>query len=322
MPQRTPLMAAPDTQGRRAVGIDFGGTSVKIGLLPDILAEGGPEVIVLPTSQYDSVDALIRGMADGVAALQEGYGEIAAVGCGVPGLVDFDTGHVHQVTNVPGWEDVPLRDILGAKTGLPVLVDNDANCMAYAEWRYGAGRGYRNVVALTLGTGIGGGLIIDSKMFRGSRFAAGEIGQMSIDFQGKVGPYGQPGAIESYMGNRQIGELAAARLGEHETPEGGWTPKAVADLALAGDAAAADIWIEIADWLGSVLANIAWLLNPDAFVIGGGVAKASDLLFKPLERKVRGMVSDVVSDGLRILPAQFGNEAGIVGSAAQALDAV
>ena len=111
-------------------------------------------------------------------------------------------------------------------------------------------------------------------------------------------------------------------LGGREEPEGGWTPKAVAELAGAGDPDAADIWIEIADWLGTLLSNIAWLLNPDAFVIGGGVAKASELLFNPLERKVRGMVSEVVSDGLRILPAHFGNEAGIIGGAAQALDSL
>ena len=308
------------TNGRRAIGIDFGGTSVKVGVLPDILAAGAAAPVVLATQDYGSVGALIGAMADAVSDLRQRHDNIDAVGCGVPGLVDFDTGHVNHVTNVAGWEDVPLRDILKAKTGLPVLVDNDANCMAYAEWRHGAGRGFHNVVALTLGTGIGGGLIIDDRLYRGSRHAAGEIGQMSIDFRGKIGSYGQPGCLESYMGNRQIGGLAAARLGDRPMPEGGWTPKAVAELAAAGDPAACDIWIDVADWLGSVLASIAWLLNPDAFVIGGGVAKASDLLFKPLERKVRGMVSEVVSDGLRILPAHFGNEAGIVGSAAQALD--
>ena len=309
------------TAGRRAVGIDFGGTSVKIGVFPDMLADGGAAPLVLTTGEHRTVDSLISGMANAVHELHDRFDNIAAVGCGVPGMVDFDNGHVNHVTNVDGWSDVPLRDILGAKTSLPVLVDNDANCMAYAEYRHGAASGYRNVVALTLGTGIGGGLIIDGRLYRGSRFAAGEIGQMSIDYQGKVGPYGQLGCLEAYMGNRQIGELASARLRHHQEPEGGWTPKDVAELATAGDPDAADIWIEIADWLGSGLANIAWLLNPDAFVIGGGVAKAADLLFGPLERKVRGMVSEVVSDGLRILPAKFGNDAGMIGSAAQALDA-
>ncbi len=316
------MSGGPETAGRRAVGVDFGGTSVKIAVLPDILGEGARRPVVLPTADYPTADALMAAMAAAVNALQAEYGDIAAVGCGVPGLVDFDAGLVNHVSNVPGWEDVPLRARLEAETGLPALVDNDANCMAYAEWRHGAGRGYRNLVALTLGTGIGGGLIIDGSLYRGSRFAAGELGQMSIDYQGRSGPYGQPGCIEAYMGNRQISELAAARMLDREPPEGGWTPKAVSELAAAGDPVACDIWVEIADWLGSLLASVAWLLNPQAFVIGGGVAQASDLLFRPLERRVRELVSDVVSDGLRILPAQFGNEAGIIGSAAQALDAV
>lgn len=313
-------MSTPETSGQRAIGIDFGGTTVKIGVLPDILAPGGPEPIVLPTADYETVDALVGAMADTVQALRDGFPNVVAVGCGVPGLVDFDDGYVHTLTNVPGWDGVALREILAAKVGLPVLVDNDANCMAYAEWRHGAARGLKNVVALTLGTGIGGGLIIDGKLYRGAGDAAGEIGQMSIDFAGREGPYGLRGAIEAYMGNRQIGDLAEARLIDHQAPEGGWTPKAVADLALQGDAAACDIWIEIADWLGSLLASTAWLLNPDAFVIGGGVANAGDLLFEPLKRKLNGMVSEVISKDLKLLPAQFGSEAGIVGCAAQALD--
>jgi glucokinase len=315
-------MKKPDTRDLRAIGIDFGGTSVKIGALPDILTDGGGEPIVLETAAYGSVDDLIGAIAVSVADISRQHEKMIAVGCGVPGLVDFDRGYVHTLTNVPGWNDIALREILEQETGLPVIVDNDANCMAYAEWRYGAALGCNNVVALTLGTGIGGGLIIEGELYRGARFAAGEIGQMSIDYQGRTGPYGLPGILEGYMGNRQISELAAARLHDRPEPPGGWTPKAVTELAAQGDSVACHIWAEVADWLGSLLASTAWLLNPDAFVIGGGVANAADLLFKPLEQKIRGSVSSVISDGMRILPAHFGDEAGIVGSAAQAIDTV
>ena len=315
-------MKIPDTRDLRAIGIDFGGTSVKIGALSDILTDGGEEPIVLETAAYRSVDDLIGAIAASVTDISRQHEKIIAVGCGVPGLVDFERGHVHTLTNVPGWNDIALRAILEQETGLPVIVDNDANCMAYAEWRYGAALGCSNVVALTLGTGIGGGLIIEGKLYRGASFAAGEIGQMSIDHEGSTGPYGLPGILEGYMGNRQISELAAARLHERPVPAGGWTPKAVTDLAGEGDPVAGQVWIEVAGWLGSLLASTAWLLNPDAFVIGGGVANAGDHLFKPLEEKIRGSVSSVISDGLRILPAHFGNEAGIVGSAAQAIDRV
>ncbi len=304
--------------GTETIGIDFGGTSVKIGLLSEVLGGAAPEVVV--TADHDGPEALVDAMADVVAALRERCPAAAAVGCGVPGLVDVPGGVVKIVTNVPGWEDIPLRELLAEKTGLPAAIDNDANCMAYAEFRHGAARGYTDVVALTLGTGIGGGLIIGGELYRGSRCAAGEIGQMSIDYRGKTGPYGQPGGLETYIGNRQIGELAAARLHDKPEPEGGWTPKALAERAAAGDAAANDIWIEIADYLGCALASVAWLLNPQAFVIGGGVAKAADLLFEPLERRVRSMVSEVISQDLRILPAQFGNEAGLIGAAALAAE--
>ena len=315
-------MSLPDTKDLRAIGIDFGATSVKIGALPDILKDGGAEPLVLDTSSYGSVDELISAIAEGVAGIGKRHENMIAVGCGVPGLVDFERGFVHTLTNVPGWQGIALRDILERETGLPVFVDNDANCMAYAEWRYGAAMACRNVVALTLGTGIGGGLIIDGALYRGSSFAAGEIGQMSIDHEGNPGPYGLPGILEGYIGNRQISELAATRLHECRVPDGGWSPRAVAQLAAEGDPQARELWLHVAECLGSLLSSIAWLINPDAFVIGGGVANAADLLFNPLEKKIRASVSSVISDDLRILPARFGNEAGIVGSAAQAIDAV
>ncbi len=315
-------MRMNDTSDLRAIGIDFGATSVKIGALPDILKDGGEEPVVLETLSYRSVDDLIGAIAESVAGIGQRHGNMIAVGCGVPGLVDFDRGFVHTLTNVPGWQDIALRDILERETGLPVFIDNDANCMAYAEWRYGAALGLSNVVALTLGTGIGGGLIIEGKLYRGSSFAAGEIGQMSIDHKGSPGPYGLPGILEGYIGNRQISELAADRLHGRPTPDGGWTPRRIAELAAEGDPQACQIWLDVAECLGSLLASIAWLINPDGFVIGGGVANAADLLFDPLEKKIRSSVSSVISDDLRILPARFGNEAGIVGSASQALDKV
>lgn len=305
-----------------SVGIDFGGTSVKLGVCrgDELLEIDEP----IPTASFVGPAALIGEMAVRVAKLKEKYSDIGAIGVGVPGLVDFDHGYVHELTNVPGWKHVPLKAILSEKTGLPVLVDNDANAMAYAEFRYGAARGLKNVIGLTLGTGIGGGLVLNGKMFRGSGFAAGEIGQMSIHFDGKSGHYGNLGALEKYTGNQQIAEHAVQRYAEagiFKKPED-CTPKNIADAAKAGDDIARQIWGEVADWLGTALASIAWLLNPDAFVIGGGVAQAGDLIFDPLKQKVQSMLSTVVWEKLQILPARFSNEAGIIGNAALAADAV
>ncbi len=307
---------------KTSIGIDFGGTSVKIGVCR------GEELLVtdepIPTMQFHGPAALIGEMAARVAKLQKTYPAICAIGVGVPGLVDFDHGFVHELTNVPGWKHVPLKAILSEKTGLPVLVENDANAMTYAEFRHGAARGLKNVIGLTMGTGIGGGLVLDGKMFRGSGFVGGEIGQMSIDYNGKAGHYGNLGALEKYTGNQQIAEHAVLRYSEAgiEKDIADCTPKKIADAAQAGDDIARQIWGEVADWLGTALASIAWLLNPDAFVIGGGVAQAGDLIFTPLKNKVQSMLSTVVWERLQILPARFSNEAGIIGNAALAADAV
>jgi glucokinase len=306
---------------KTSIGIDFGGTSVKLGVCR------GDELLVtdepIPTANFHGPAALIGEMAARVAKLRQTYPAICAIGVGVPGLVDFDHGFVHELTNVPGWKHVPLKAILSEKTGLPVLVENDANAMAYAEFRYGAARGLKNVIGLTMGTGIGGGIVLDGKMFRGSGFVAGEIGQMSIHFDGKPGHYGNLGALEKYTGNQQIAEHAVQRYAEAgiEKDIADCTPKKIADAAQAGDDIARQIWGEVADWLGTAISSIAWLLNPDAFVIGGGVAQAGDLIFTPLKNKVQSMLSTVVWERLQILPARFSNEAGIIGNAALAADA-
>lgn len=305
-----------------SVGIDFGGTSVKLGVCRggELLCTDEP----IPTADFHGPHALINEMAARVGRLRDTYPDIAAIGVGVPGLVDFDRGFVHELTNVPGWKHVPLKTLLAEKAGLPVVVDNDANAMAWAEFRYGAARGLRNVVALTLGTGIGGGLILNGHMHRGSQDSAGEVGQMSIDFAGRAGHYGNLGALEKYTGNHQIAEHAVSRYAEagirKELTD--CTPKAIAEAAEAGDEIARGVWGEVAEWLGTALSSIAWLLNPDAFVIGGGVAQAGDLIFDPLKRKVQSMVSSVVWERLQIIPARFSNEAGIIGNAALAEELV
>lgn len=307
--------------GEHSIGIDFGGTSVKIGVCSGekIVEHTDP----IPTGDYATAEALIDAMIERIHYLEKKHTGIVAVGAGVPGFVDFDHGFVHDLTNVPSWVDVPFRRILEDKTGLRAVVDNDANCMVYAEWRYGSARGYKNLVALTLGTGIGGGIILEGNLYRGSRFGAGEIGQMSIDYRGRAGEYGNTGAAEKYVGNARIAEHAILKYASAGVAKsaGDCTPRKIAEAAQEGDDIARQIWSDVADWLGTALSSVVWLLNPDAIVIGGGVARAGDLLFDPLRKKVQSMLSPVFWEDLQLLPARFGNDAGIIGSAALALDA-
>jgi glucokinase len=216
-----------------------------------------------------------------------------------------------------------LAALLSEKTGLPSIIENDANAMAYAEWRFGAGRDRPNVICMTLGTGVGGGLILDGKLFRGSQLGAGEIGQMIIEPHGVPGHYGNFGALEKYVGNQQIGERAQeaySAAGIARTPEE-LTPLFLETAALSGDEIAAKLWENIGFEIGIMLTNITWLLNPDRIVIGGGVAKAGRLLFDPIKRTIRERVSAVYYDQLEVVPAELGNDAGIIGSAALAIDA-
>lgn len=304
------------------LGIDFGGTSVKIGVVRGDEVIG--EIVRIPTRKHNGPDALIGAIVEEIVQLRETYPKIAAIGIGVPGAVDFENGVTYNLTNVPGWANVPLRDIVSEKTELPTILENDANCAAYAEFRCGVGQGYRNVVVVTLGTGVGGGLILNGELYRGSQFAAGEIGQMSIDYDGVEGPYGNWGALERYVGHQQITEIAVRRFREagREIREDNCSPEALAKAAYSGDEIAHQVWSVVARYLGSSLASVVYLLNPDAIIVGGGVSYAGDVLFDPLKERVHSMLSEEFSEQLHIVHARFGNTAGIIGSGALAAELV
>lgn len=301
------------------IGIDFGGTSIKLATVSGADLVG--EIRRIPTQEFVSQEELLAEIVSVVAELRAETAGITGVGMGVPGAVDFASGKTYHLTNVAGWSGLPLRQILTDRIGLPTILENDANCMTFAEWRYGAAAGSQQAVCVTLGTGVGGGLILNGSLYRGSTFAAGEIGQMSIDHRGVPGPYGNSGALERYIGNRQISELATslyAKRGKAEPAD--TSPEGLTVLAQDGDPVAREIWNEVADYLGACLINIVYLLNPETIVIGGGVAQAGDLLFAPLRRKLTSGLTGECIDHLQILPACFGNTAGIIGSAALAAE--
>jgi len=303
-----------------SLGIDFGGTSIKIGVVK------GQEIIdfctPIPTQEFETPSELIKAIGDCVSDLRKKHPDIQAIGVGVPGFVNLDKGLVYQLTNVPGWVHVPLRDQLSALTGLPCTIENDANCMAYAEWKLGSGKGMHHLLCLTLGTGVGSGIISNDILLHGSHSTAGELGQTSIDLRGRKGGYGNMGALENYIGNQEITKEAQAeyaRQGVTRSLEE-CTP---ADLTLAaesGDTIAIDIWRGVAEKLACAIVNACWLLNPEAIIIGGGVAKAGPFIFEPLETFIRTQLSTPFYSHLKILPAHFCNDAGIIGAAALALE--
>ncbi len=305
---------------KTAIGIDFGGTSVKSGVVEEgkIIARLKP----IRTHDHAGHDSLLEAIRRAIEELREQHPEVAAVGAGLPGMVDSINGRVWQLSNVPGWEDIPLTALLEEWTGLPAVIDNDANAMAYAEWLYGAGHEGTNVICMTLGTGVGGGLILDGKLYRGSRLGAGEIGQMTIDPNGVPGEYGNFGALEKYVGNNQIAERAQLLYRESgltKTLEE-CSPIALEKSANAGDTIAHKVWEEVGFAIAITLCDIVWLLNPDRIVIGGGVGQAGEYVFGPIRKVIEERTMKIFHEGLTIAPAKLGNDAGIIGSAALALD--
>ena len=291
------------------IGIDLGGTNLKIGLCDPSCAIIKKHV--LSTGSFDDKEALIGAITASVSVIMREAGlaksAVSGVGIGLPGPVDFDNGVVHFFPNIPGWREVKLRDILRDRLRLKVRVDNDANLMALAESRLGAARGARNAVCVTLGTGVGGGLIIDGKLFRGSTYAAGEIGHIPINEKGPACGCGAFGCLETYIGNRRILAHARGVFGREVTLE------EISRLASAGDRKAAGVWEYVGAKLGTGLAGVVNLLNPDCVVIGGGVANAGTVLFDSVRVTLLRRAMPMQAKHVKIRKAQLADP-GIIGA--------
>jgi glucokinase len=303
-----------------AIGFDFGATTIKTGVVRDgsILERGK----VIETLQDGDTGGLIQEMIDEIQSLRSKHPETTAVGFGVPGIINPITGVVINLTNVKGWKEIPLRSIVQEKTGLVANLENDAKAMAYAEWRHGAGAQVPNVVCVTLGTAVGGALILNGKLYRGATFVAGEIGQMSIDYQGVDFVYGNRGALEAYVGHYKIADRAKelySTTGKEITDEQA-DPKSLSAAADRGDGLAEAVWQEIGLKIGVGLTNVIWLVNPDRIVLGGGVAQAGERLFKYIRDTIKHRCEKTFWEKLEIVPATLGNDAGIIGAASLALE--
>ncbi|HMO50239.1 MAG TPA: ROK family protein [Kiritimatiellia bacterium] len=309
---------------RYAVGVDFGGTSVKIALVDDrgnLLAQ---ERIITEhvKDRSEWLDAVCRA----INAIK-GERTICGVGVGVPGFVDYDRGYIYDLANVPGWTGVPLADLLEERLHLPVRIDNDVNAMALGECTFGAGRTFQHAVFVTLGTGVGGALLIHNQLYRGAHSMAGEIGHVSIDMNGRVSPQGK-GGLEQYVGNRRIIERAVEALEAGRASmiddlcQGdrfAISPKIIKEAAVKGDALALEILDFVTDCIATAFASIAYILQPQAFIVGGGVAQDADLLFELLRKHLAERLSPHFFKKLEIKTAELGPDAGMIGCATLAL---
>jgi glucokinase len=303
------------------LGVDIGGTDIKLGL---VAGEGAPgESGKIPTRPAEGPEAAASRVSRWLADRTGGTGPIAAAGVDCAGLVDGERGFLHVSPNLSGWENVPLRDIFERALGVPAIVENDANAAAYGEWAMGAGRGMRNFVCLTLGTGVGGGIIIDGALYRGSSGFAGEIGHAVIRADGPLCGCGNRGCLEALVGARAIVERATGMLRAAGAPGNAWgdspTVETLSRAAASGDAVAAAAFEETGRWLGIALANVVHILAPEAIAIGGGVAGAGDFILEPARAALRDCVMDESMASVRIVPAALGNRASFIGVSLLAL---
>ncbi len=313
------------------VGVDLGGTNIVVGAM----SNDGTQQFGMhsqPTRSEEGVDRVIARMAEMVettitTAMQETGAPRSAfrgVGIGAPGPLDRENGVVLVAPNLK-WNNVPLRDRMAALTGLPAAIDNDANCATYGEWWIGAARGGRNVVGITIGTGIGGGLILDGKLYHGSSDMAGELGHITIDQTGRRCGCGNYGCLEAYASGPAIAERAREALAFDQPsmlPDlvngdlSRITAQTVYDAASQGDTIAREVVRDTARFLGTGIANLLNIFNPDVVVIAGGVTLAGEALFEPLRMEVRRRAFRPAVQAVRIVPGELPGTAGVVGAVA------
>ena len=314
---------------RHVVAVDVGGTKILTAVVSDrgeILAQRRAET---PQTGVDPVLEVITATV--LAALHDARvpaGEIAGVGVGAPGPLNPDSGIVFEAPNLSGWRDVPLKDSLEARLSLPVFVEHDATAAALGEWWRGAGRGVHDLIYLTVGTGIGGGIIIGDQVVHGVTGTAGEVGHMTIDVNGPPCPCGRStGCLEALASGTAIARMAreaiAAEVQTAVLAIAGGDPNAVeaahvVEAARQGDRVAREIFGRAATYLGVGVANLLNLLNPARVIIGGGVSKAGDLLFDPVRRIARQRAFERPGRDAEIVAAALGDDAGPVGVAAVA----
>lgn len=315
----------------QVIGIDLGGTAIKLGRF----GKDGTchQFLTVPTPQPATPKAVVDVMTETILLAQrsafdvgdsrnstfsqnipkpdlsgppapiDNTGDIQAIGIGVPGPTDAQ-GRISKVAiNLTDWREVPLAEWLEEKTGLPVVIANDANCAGLGEAWLGAGSQFRNMIMLTLGTGVGGAIILDGKLFVGHQGAAGELGLITLNPDGPPCNSGNNGSLEQYVSVQAIRRAT------------GKEPLELANLALAGDRFALEFWQDYGRLLGAGLANLIYVLTPEAVIIGGGVSAGAELFLPMAKKEIERRVLSSSRLGLQLLTAKLGNQAGIAGAA-------
>jgi glucokinase len=311
------------------LGLDLGGTN----MVGAALTTEGKLVAKskVPTEASGGLEHVLGRMADCLEDVLEECGcareDVLAAGVGAPGPLNQQTGVVYTPPNLPGWKDVPLADELNRRLNVAVFIENDANCAAYGENWLGAGRDFKDLICLTLGTGVGGGIILNNELVRGVDGTAGEIGHLIIEMNGRKCNCGSHGCLEQYGSATGIVSTAREAIEQGEgtvlteiVPD--LTKLTAKDVSVAmdqGDEVARRVITQTGEFLGIGIASLVNLLNPEVVVLCGGVIAAGEALFKPIRETVKKRAFPVPSTRARIVPSVLGDDAGVIGAAGVAL---
>lgn len=306
------------------IGIDVGGTNVKIALVNDlgqIIYSNSVPTRAEMGYEY-TVNNIKQAIYDLLKETKSDSKDIEGIGFGFPGQVDYQAGIVKNAPNIPGWVEIPIAKIFEDEFHIPTRVDNDVRCAALGELKYGAGKGTENLICITVGTGIGSGLIINGKLVRGASNAAGEIGHIKLQMQdGPICGCGDTGCLEAFASGPAIVAMAedyikGGKSTKYREMANGnpITPYIVCEAAKAGDPVAKRIFTIVGEYIGIGLASVVNLLNPEKIIIGGGVADAGDLLICPLVETLKKRSMKIAGETVEIVPAQLGNTAGVIGA--------
>ncbi len=309
---------------KNRIGIDVGGTNVKIALVDSDGKIGYSNTI--PTRAEMGYEYTINNMKQAIRDLMTetklSAKDIEGIGFGLPGQVDFKSGIVRLITNIPGWVEIPLAKMIEDEFHIPTRIDNDVRCAALGELNFGAGKGCENLICITVGTGIGSGLIINGRLVRGASNAAGEIGHIKLQMHdGPICGCGDTGCLEAFASGPSIVAMAEEYiLGGKSTKYremangGAITPFIVAEAAKAGDPVARRIFTRMGEYIGIGMASVVNLLNPERIIVGGGVADAGDILLNPLKETIKKRAMKIAGETVQVVPAQLGNTAGVIGA--------
>lgn len=316
---------------KKYIGCDLGGTNLRAAVVDmqigQVLAQCS-----IPTVAREGHVAVMQRMGQLILDLIASAGveirDLGGIGIGVPGVLDLEKGETLFLPNLPGtWPQVPLQKTIETITALPTALLNDVRSITHGEWLYGAGRGVDTAVVFAIGTGIGGGLVINNQLHLGIGGTGGELGHMTIDFNGPKCGCGNYGCLEAYASGPAIAAMGMKAVAQGLTTSIGQlceydlnriTPELIAAAAQAGDELANEIFERTGFYLGVAAANLCASIGPKRIILAGGVAKAGDLLFTPMRRTMRARVSIMPVDQVEIVPAQLGNNAGVIGAAAWA----